>query len=86
MNGVSLILWRRPTLPDFTLVPSAWRGLTSLFEMGRGGHPHYNHHKVFSSQLGIIEFVTLNYNMVNMLKKESSNKIILLKSKKKANG
>ena len=26
-----------PTLPDITLVPSAQLGLTSLFEMGRGG-------------------------------------------------
>ena len=28
---------RLPTLPDINLVPSAQLGLTSLFEMGRGG-------------------------------------------------
>ena len=36
---------QRPTLPDITLVPSAQLGLTSLFEMGRGGHQCYSHHK-----------------------------------------
>ena len=29
-------------------VPSALRGLTSLFGMGRGGHPCYNHHKTIT--------------------------------------
>ena len=32
-------MWRRPTLPGVTPVPSALRGLTSLFGMGRGGAP-----------------------------------------------
>ena len=35
--GLFSIGWQLPTLPDFTLVPSAQLGLTSLFEMGRGG-------------------------------------------------
>ena len=30
---------QRPTLPDLRPVPSAQRGLTSLFGMGRGGTP-----------------------------------------------
>ena len=33
------IMWRRPTLPGVTPVPSALQGLTSLFGMGRGGTP-----------------------------------------------
>ncbi|SFG54707.1 hypothetical protein SAMN04487988_1051 [Algoriphagus hitonicola] len=33
------IMWRRPTLPGVTPVPSARQGLTSLFGMGRGGTP-----------------------------------------------
>ena len=36
--------WRRLTLPRVTVVPSALWGLTSLFGMGRGVHPCYNHH------------------------------------------
>ena len=32
-------MWRRPTLPGVTPVPSARQGLTSLFGMGRGGTP-----------------------------------------------
>ncbi len=32
-------MWRRPTLPGVTPVPSAQQGLTSLFGMGRGGTP-----------------------------------------------
>ena len=39
-----IISWRRPTLPPVRAVPSAQRGLTSLFGMGRGEHPCYNHH------------------------------------------
>ena len=39
--------WQRLTLPPVTAVPSALRGLTSLFGMERGGHPRYNHHKIF---------------------------------------
>ena len=35
--GFFFIGWQLPTLPDITLVPSAQLGLTSLFEMGRGG-------------------------------------------------
>ena len=34
-----IIMWRRPTLPGVTPVPSALQGLTSLFGMGRGGTP-----------------------------------------------
>jgi hypothetical protein len=37
--------WRLPTLPSLNSVPSAVRGLTSLFEMGRGEHPPYKHHE-----------------------------------------
>ena len=29
-------------------VPSAMRGLTSLFGKGRGEHPRQNHHKIVS--------------------------------------
>ena len=36
-------------VPDFTLVPSAQLGLTTLFEMGRGGHQCYSHHKILNS-------------------------------------
>nr|AOE07615.1 hypothetical protein [uncultured bacterium] len=39
--------WRLLTLPDFTLVPSAQLGLTSLFEMGRGDHQRNSHHKFY---------------------------------------
>ena len=38
-------IWQLPTLPHFCAVPSAMRGLTSLFGMGRGEHPRQNHHK-----------------------------------------
>ena len=38
-------LWQLPTLPHCCVVPSAMRGLTSLFGMGRGEHPRQNHHK-----------------------------------------
>ena len=31
--------------PGIMRVPSAMGGLTSLFGMGRGGHPRQNHHK-----------------------------------------
>ena len=40
---------RLPTLPGLIQVPSAVRGLTSLFGMGRGGHPSYKHHQIFKS-------------------------------------
>ena len=43
------ILWRRPTLPPVTAVPSALRGLTSLFGMGRGGPPRYSHPSLIHS-------------------------------------
>ena len=33
--------WHLPTLPGLIQVPSAVRGLTALFEMGRGVHPPY---------------------------------------------
>ena len=32
-------------------VPSALRGLTSLFGMGRGGHPRNNHHKAITQDM-----------------------------------
>ena len=35
--------WRRPTFPQTSAVSSAMRGLTSLFGMGRGGHPLNSH-------------------------------------------
>ena len=35
--------WRRPTFPQTSAVSSAMRGLTSLFGMGRGGHPLHSH-------------------------------------------
>jgi hypothetical protein len=38
-------IWQLPTLPHDSAVPSAIRGLTSLFGMGRGEHPWKNHHK-----------------------------------------
>ena len=37
--SLSCLRWRRPTLPHVTAVPSALKGLTSLFGMGRGGTP-----------------------------------------------
>lgn len=39
-------IWQLPTLPHCCAVPSAIRGLTSLFGMGRGEHPWQNHHKI----------------------------------------
>jgi hypothetical protein len=45
-EGVLYKSWRRHTLPDFTPVPSAQAGLTTLFGMGRGGHYRYNHLKI----------------------------------------
>lgn len=36
-----VINWHLPTLPGLIQVPSAVRGLTALFEMGRGVHPPY---------------------------------------------
>ena len=39
-------MWRLPTLPGLNQVPSAERGLTSLFGMGRGEHPSYGRHQV----------------------------------------
>ena len=44
-------IWQLPTLPHFGAVPSAMRGLTSLFGMGRGEHPRKNHHKKISFEL-----------------------------------
>ncbi len=45
--------WQRLTLPHVTAVPSALRGLTSLFGMERGGHPRYNHHKALTDRYSI---------------------------------
>ncbi len=42
-------VWQRPTLPPVIVVPSALMGLTSLFEMGRGGPQCYSHHKILIS-------------------------------------
>ena len=52
MDGVFVMIWRRPTFPHFTAVSSALTGLTSLFGMGRGGHCRYSHLKnLVSSKL-----------------------------------
>ncbi len=45
-------IWRRPTLPHVTAVPSALAGLTSLFGMGRGGHRRYRHLNIFNKVEG----------------------------------
>ena len=42
-------IWQLPTLPHCGAVPSAMRGLTSLFGMGRGEHPRQNHHKILNN-------------------------------------
>jgi hypothetical protein len=47
MRLLILKLWHLPTLPGLIQVPSAVRGLTALFGMGRGEHPPYQHHQVF---------------------------------------
>ena len=44
-RGADKRIWQLPTLPHCCAVPSAIRGLTSLFGMGRGEHPWQNHHK-----------------------------------------
>ncbi len=44
-RALKIRLWQLPTLPHCGAVPSAMRGLTSLFGMGRGEHPRQNHHK-----------------------------------------
>ncbi len=41
--------WHLPTLPGLIQVPSAVRGLTALFGMGRGEHPPYGRHEGFCS-------------------------------------
>ena len=46
---------RRHTFPGITQVSSALRGLTSLFGMGRGGHPRHSHHKIFMFLWQILE-------------------------------
>ena len=43
-------IWQLPTLPHCGAVPSAMRGLTSLFGMGRGEHPRQNHHKILNER------------------------------------
>src|ERR1700710_137035 len=43
--------------PGTVPVPSAMGGLTSLFGMGRGGHPRYNHHKDFVGRLQSAAFL-----------------------------
>ena len=69
--------------PRKTQVPSAIRGLTSLFGMGRGEHPWQNHHKIFSK----IDFINLFVNRLSLLtiqfKTINYNKIILEKLKSK---
>ena len=44
-NDEAQKIWQLPTLPYCGTVPSAMRGLTALFGMGRGEHPRQNHHK-----------------------------------------
>jgi hypothetical protein len=46
LKGFFKRIWQLPTLPHCCAVPSAMRGLTSLFGMGRGEHPRQNHHKI----------------------------------------
>ncbi len=50
--GMNLFLKnrRRPTLTPLVGIPSALRGLTSLFGMGRGGHPRHNRHKTVDTR------------------------------------
>ena len=43
-QGVLVMGWRLPTLPDVTPVPLAWPGLTALFGMGRGEHRRHSLH------------------------------------------
>ena len=43
-RSFDLIIWSLLTFPGLIPVSSAVRGLTSLFEMGRGEHPSYRLH------------------------------------------
>jgi hypothetical protein len=40
---------RRHTLPHDSVVPSALKGLTALFGMGRGGHLRKSHHNILNT-------------------------------------
>ena len=45
--------------PRKNLVPSAMRGLTALFGMGRGEHPRQKHHKKVSRKFGNNKLIIL---------------------------
>ena len=62
--------WQRLTLPPFTAVPSALKGLTSLFGMGRGGHLRYNHHIVFSL-IKLVRLIPAAINIFDMYVREN---------------
>ena len=48
---VVILSWQRLTLPPLRAVPSALRGLTSLFGMGRGGPSRYSHQQLLKLRL-----------------------------------
>ena len=52
--------WRRPTLPGFTLVPSALSGLTSEFGKGSGVLARCGHLRLVDGG-----FVCHRYNVIN---------------------
>ena len=63
--------WQRLTLPP-KAVPSALRGLTSLFGMGRGDPPRFNHQHFFvvhfGAQLILFSLIAFNqcYNLLTI--------------------
>ena len=57
-------IWQRPTLPHFTAVPLALWGLTSLFGMGRGGHPRYSHLNIFGFGVFFQTYATCLYFLI----------------------
>src|SRR5690606_12472439 len=58
-EGARYKIWRRPTLPPVTAVPSALAGLTALFGMGRGRHRRYRHLNIVT---GVILYI---HNLLN---------------------
>jgi hypothetical protein len=62
MDGVFVMIWRRPTFPHFTAVSSALTGLTSLFGMGRGGHCRNSHLNI----LCLLSSVPIWMNLKNL--------------------
>lgn len=58
--------------PGMIPVPSAMRGLTSLFGMGRGEHPRQNHHKILNkihigiahSKVKVMEIIFIKKNKI----------------------